>query len=245
MPSKMYNLFSLFLLSNVQYIASEDNIDLYDMNIQQVEGTNHLEISFRVNGSIEDLNGHFSVVHKDCPAWSCGSETVGIKGEGQKVTIELLTLSPCKSYSGIVVNAFRPLTGGPLKVDTNWEASCSHLTTTSTPITTLKPPAPLTTTTTSTTTANSTDKNNASDASSATYGIIVGAVLIIFVLTAIIVILLKKRKRNGKQKRGETMKTDANPVYGIYDNGPMYNVVTDGNDYYASAGNNDYDYMGD
>ena len=40
------------------------------------------------------------------------------------------------------------------------------------------------------------------------------------------------------------MKTDANPVYGIYDNGPMYNVVTDGNDYYVS-GNNDYDYMGD
>ena len=118
MPSKMYNLFSLFLLSNVQYIASEDNIDLYDMNIQQVEGTNHLEISFRVNGSIEDLNGHFSVVHKDCPAWSCGSTTVGIKGEGQKVTIELLTLSPCKSYSGIAVNAFRPLTSGPLKVYT-------------------------------------------------------------------------------------------------------------------------------
>ena len=245
MPSKMYNLFSLFLLSNVQYIASEDNIDLYDMNIQQVEGTNHLEISFRVNGSIEDLNGHFSVVHKDCPAWSCGSETVGIKGEGQKVTIELLTLSPCKSYSGIVVNAFRPLTGGPLKVDTNWEASCSHLTTTSTPITTLKPPPPpLTTTTTSTTTANSTDKNNASDASSATYGIIVGAVLIIFVLTAIIVILFKKKKRNGKQKRGETVKIDANPVYGNYDNGPIYNVVTDGNDYYASS-NNDYDHMGD
>ena len=53
-----------------------------------------------------------------------------------------------------------------------------------------------------------------------------------------------RRKSNGKQKRGETMKTDANPVYGIYDNGPMYNVVTDGNDYYAS-GNNDYDYMGD
>ena len=61
MPSKMYNLIFLFLLSNVQYIASEDKSDLYDISIQQVEGTNHLEISFRVNGSIEDLNGHFSV----------------------------------------------------------------------------------------------------------------------------------------------------------------------------------------
>ena len=57
MPSKMYNLIFLFLLSNIQYIASEDKIDLYDVNIQQVEGTNHLEISFRVNGSIEILNG--------------------------------------------------------------------------------------------------------------------------------------------------------------------------------------------
>ena len=244
MLSKMYKLLFLFLLSNIHFTASEGKIDLYDINIQQVEGTNHLEISFRVNGSIEDLNGHFSVVHKDCPALSCGSTTVGIKGEGQKVTIELLTLSPCKSYSGIIVNAFRPLTGGPLKVDTNWEASCSHLTTTSTPITTLKPPAPLTTTTTSTTTANSTDKNKAPDSNSATYGIIVGAVLIIFVLTAIIVILFKKKKRNGKQKRGETVKIDANPVYGNYDNGPIYNVVTDGNDYYASS-NNDYDHMGD
>ena len=118
MLSKMYKVLFLFLLSNIQYTVSESKIDLYDVNIQQVEGTNHLEISFRVNGSIEDLNGHFSVVHKDCPAWSCGSETVGIKGEGQKVTIELLTLSPCKSYSGIAVNAFRPLTSGPLKVYT-------------------------------------------------------------------------------------------------------------------------------
>ena len=87
MLSKMYKLFPLFLLSNIQYAVSESKIDLYDMSIQQVEGTNHLEISFRVNGSIEVLNGHFSVVHKDCPAWSCGSTTVGIKGEGQKVTI--------------------------------------------------------------------------------------------------------------------------------------------------------------
>ena len=138
----------------------------------------------------------------------------------------------------------RGLVGAPLKVYTNWEASCPHLTTTSTPITTLKPPPPLTTTTTPTTTANSTDKNKAPDSSYATYGIIVSALLIILFLAVIIVILLKKKKRNGKQKRGETMKTDANPVYGNYDDGPTYNFVTDGNDYYASS-NKDYDYMGD
>ena len=59
MLSKMYKVLFLFLLSNIQYTVSESKIDLYDVNIQQVEGTNHLEISFRVNGSIEDLNGHF------------------------------------------------------------------------------------------------------------------------------------------------------------------------------------------
>ena len=116
----LYNILALFLLDNIQYTVSDDKIDLYDMNIQKVEGTSNLEISFRINGSIEVLNGHFSVVHKDCPAWSCGSTTVGIKGQGQKISIDLPTLSPCKSYSGIALNAFRPSThNGPLKVYTN------------------------------------------------------------------------------------------------------------------------------
>ena len=30
------------------------------------------------------------------------------------------------------------------------------------------------------------------------------------------------------------MRTDENPVYGIYDDGALYNVVEDGNDYYVS-----------
>ena len=103
-----------------------------------------------------------------------------------------------KSYFGITVNAFRPLTGGPLKVYTNWEASCFQLTTTSTPITTLKSPY--------LTTALTTTGTNASATRNST---VVGCTIVI-VLTlctsATVIYICWKRNKGSRLEENWTLK---------------------------------------
>ena len=121
-------------------IQHRHNINFVETKLQAV-GYNHLKIVFRVRKEIEHLNGHFSVHHKDCPSSNCGSTTMATPlSQGQMITIQLASLSPCKSYPvGFEIRADMN-NGGVRSIkysQLNWKAiSCPHLTTTTTTTTT-------------------------------------------------------------------------------------------------------------
>ena len=246
----MYRIVILFLIfdtaasGNISHldggIQHRHNIDLYETKLQAV-GFNHLKIVFRVKKEIEHLNGHFSVHHKDCPSSNCGSTKMKTPlSQGQMITIQLASLTPCKSYPvGFETRADK--NNGGVKSDKysqlSWKAiSCPHLSTTTTPTTTatttITSPAELETTTN----GNSSTTENGADSSVVIAGAVSSIIIILGITAAVIVLaLLFKRKRSGEQKRREEdMPVDENPVYGIYDDGPVYNVVTDENAYYST-----------
>ena len=223
-------MFRILLLVNIFQQARSVNIALTHINVRPV-GCNSLKVTFRVKNEIDHLTGVFSA----CGGGKCGSASVGSFDQNTVITIPL-DLSPCKSYSRIKITSELSGDKDDKKDTTSWKAKafgncCTELATT----------APTTTTktslegedSTSPSSGNSTTPVSEAQTNTATIGVVFGVVLVTLIVTAFVTILFK-RKRDEKKKQDEEMPVDANPVYGIYDDGALYNVVEDGNDYYES-----------
>ena len=137
----MYRIFILLLIFDNP--AASYNINIGRQTLQ-AEGHKHLKIVFAIWREIEYLSGHFSAHHKDCPSSNCGSTRMPLPIlQYQKITIQLASLSPCKSYStGFEIRAKKKSSRDAPKryfpSQLSWKAiSCPHLTTPTTAITTI------------------------------------------------------------------------------------------------------------
>ena len=193
-------------------------------------GFTGIRFSFRVRGDTDQLNGQFIVEHKDCKKDTCGQKIYSPPiNDGYKVYIRT-ELSPCKNHVGIKIKASKFVSegGGVVFFTREWYAIDGTKTS-----------------------DNATKKNygsfvnfpNATSSAPITKSdksnqdsiiIIVTSLAIVAMIVTAVVFVICKKKLEERRKRGDEMREDENPVYGIYEDGAVYNVVTDGNAYYSS-----------
>ena len=200
------------------------------MKIESINDEN-LTVSIKIVGNdIGQFNGHFSVVHKECPNKQCGSTTKDLPlAQGQRITIET-NLSPCRNYSRLEIRAHK-WQAGAFVWDKDWTAiDCPHQTTTTTT------PSPSRTTTENVTIpetgSSSTFQNNTLSGSdlkqfftekSYKNSIILCLCLSALISTSFIAVLCKK-KIDEKKREEETTTTGECPVCGFYEEGAVYIV---------------------
>ena len=196
-------------------------------------GFTGIRFSFRVRGDTGQLNGQFTVEHKDCKKDTCGQKIYSQPiSDAYKVNIRT-ELSPCKNHVRIKIKAskFESEGGGVVLFTRKWHAIDCTKTSDIVKNNTYKIDGSFVNFPNATSSAPITksDKSNQNS-----IVIIVTSLAIVAMIVAVVVFVICKKKFEEKKKRGDEMREDENPVYGIYEDGAVYNVVTDGNDYYSS-----------
>ena len=100
--SNMYWI--LILFHHFQQNQSVE-LSMYDLQMEALD-SKYLKIYFLIWGNnVGLLNGHFTVHHKDCPFYDCGSSIYqGPLVPRKKISIKT-SLSPCRNHSGIEVRS--------------------------------------------------------------------------------------------------------------------------------------------
>ena len=193
-------------------------------------GFTGIRFSFRVRGETDQLNGHFTVEHKDCKKDTCGQKLYPSSiSDGYKVYVET-DLSPCLSHFGIKIKLGK-FSGGVVFFTREWYAIDCTKTSDNVKNNTNKIDGSFVNFPNATSSAPITKSDKSNQDSII---IIVTSLAIVAMIVALVVFVICKKKLEERRKRGDEMREDENPVYGIYEDGAVYNVVTDGNDYYSS-----------
>ena len=109
------------LLFNLPLIFGQ--IKISDENTEPLNDTG-IRFSFRVRGNTNQLNGHFSVEHKDCSNRYCGQKVYSPPiSDGNQIRIGT-ELSPCSDHFGLKIKAgkFDFAGGGVVVFRRDWKA---------------------------------------------------------------------------------------------------------------------------
>ena len=109
------------LLFNLPLIFGQ--IKISDENTEPLNVTG-IRFSFRVRGNTDQLNGHFSVEHKDCSNRYCGQKVYSPPiSDGNQIRIGT-ELSPCSDHFGLKIKAgkFDFAGGGVVVFRRDWKA---------------------------------------------------------------------------------------------------------------------------